>query len=132
MIAMGGGSVGAQRRKIIMEIIERCGGLFPGEKELWYPFASADEGSMLVNLTSVQSRWQRKHLLTVVRLRQLKFSFRDKKGSHVDQDDSYYATHLSNFACNQELERKIIEDPTRTYLRKQMLRRRFEKPVNFL
>lgn len=35
-----GGTVAALRRKIVMDIVERCGGLFPGASELGIPFQS--------------------------------------------------------------------------------------------
>lgn len=39
--AAGGGSVGVLRRKIIMDIIESCGGVYPGVRELLSPFVTA-------------------------------------------------------------------------------------------
>lgn len=40
-VAAGGGSVGVLRRKIIMDIIESCGGVYPGVRELLSPFVTA-------------------------------------------------------------------------------------------
>lgn len=117
MIAMGGGSVGAQRRKIIMEIIERCGGLFPGERELWYPFASAwmktpDAGKpdqRTIKMTT-------KALVDSGKLRQLKFSFRDKKGIMLTKT-ILTTPHISPTSpAIKELERKIIEDDPNLYI----------------
>jgi len=117
MIAMGGGSVGAQRRKIIMEIIERCGGLFPGERELWYPFASAwmktpDAGKpdqRTIKMTT-------KALVDSGKLRQLKFSFRDKKGIMLTKT-ILTTPHISPTSpAIKELERKIIEEDPNPYI----------------
>ncbi|EEP79975.1 predicted protein [Uncinocarpus reesii 1704] len=36
-----GGSIAFQRRKIVMDIIEQCGGAHPMGTELWYPFTTA-------------------------------------------------------------------------------------------
>src|SRR5260370_33567432 len=36
-----GGSIAVLRRKIIMDIVEKAGGVFPQGTELWYPFTTA-------------------------------------------------------------------------------------------
>jgi len=117
MIAMGGGSVGAQRRKIIMEIIERCGGLFPGEKELWYPFASAWMKAPNAGKPDQRTiKMATKALVDSGKLRQLKFSFRDKKGLMLTKT-ILTTPHISPTSpAIKELERKIIEEDPNPYI----------------
>lgn len=117
MIALGGGSVGAQRRKIIMDIIESCGGLFPGERELWYPFASAwmklpDAGKPDQRTVKMAT----KALVDGGKLRQLKFSFKDKKGVMLTK--TIFTTPQISPASPavKNLERKIIEEDPNPYI----------------
>ena len=117
MIAMGGGSVGAQRRKIIMEIIERCGGIYPGEKELWYPFASAwmktpDAGKPDQRTVKMAT----KALVDSGKLRQLKFSFRDKKGLMLTRTILTTPNISPTSPAIKDLERKIIEEDPNPYI----------------
>ena len=71
-----GGSVAVLRRKIIMEIIEQCGGVFPGDREIWVPFCDVwktrigggkpDHRTVLAAI---------KYLVDNGKLRKLKFTF---------------------------------------------------------
>ena len=75
------GSVGVLRRKIIMDIIEICGGVFPGYKELTAPFVTAwmklgkpgkPDGKTV--------HFAYRSLINCGKLRELKFSFQDSHG----------------------------------------------------
>ena len=35
-----GGSIAALRKRIVLDIVEASGGVYPGDRELWFPFAS--------------------------------------------------------------------------------------------
>ena len=39
-MSAGGGSVAVQRRNITLSIVKQAGGICPGDRELWYPFAT--------------------------------------------------------------------------------------------
>ncbi|KAL8721816.1 MAG: hypothetical protein Q9225_001571 [Loekoesia sp. 1 TL-2023] len=76
-----GGSIAAQRRKIVMDIVERCGGIYPGIPELGAPFKEQWTSSGHVGRAETAT------LKTVVKtlcesgqLRQLKFCFKDYRG----------------------------------------------------
>ena len=71
-----GGSVAVLRRKIIIEIIDQCGGVFPGDREIWQPFCDVwktrigggkpDHRTVLAAV---------KYLVDSGKLRKLKFTF---------------------------------------------------------
>ena len=71
-----GGSVAVLRRKIIMEIIEHCGGVFPGDREIWQPFCdvwkSRIGGGKPDHRTVLAAV---KYLIDNGKLRKLKFTF---------------------------------------------------------
>ncbi|KAL9025399.1 MAG: hypothetical protein Q9196_005768, partial [Gyalolechia fulgens] len=76
-----GGSVAAQRRKIVLDIMERCGGIYPGIAELSAPFKEQWTKS------GYPGKAEAKTLNAVVKslcdsgkLRQLKFCFKDRRG----------------------------------------------------
>lgn len=78
------GSIGVLRRKIIMDIIEVCGGVFPGHKELVAPFITV---WMKLNKPgkpdgrTVHAAYRL--LVNSGKLRELKFSFQDMHGLMV-------------------------------------------------
>ena len=80
-VAPFGGSIVAARKRILLDIISACGGVFPGDKELWYPFATRwmqqAMGSKPDQRTVNQTR---KSLVDAGRLRQVMFSFQNGKG----------------------------------------------------
>ncbi|MCJ1281618.1 hypothetical protein MMC26_000938 [Xylographa opegraphella] len=71
-----GGSIAVLRRKIIMEIIDHCGGVFPGDREIWQPFCdvwkSRNCGGKPDHRTVLAAV---KHLVDNGKLRKLKFTF---------------------------------------------------------
>lgn len=80
-VAVGGGSLGVLRRKIIMDIVEACGGVYSGAKELVTPFATAwtkQNRPGKPDARTVQTAY--KYLVGSGKLRQLTFSFKDAKG----------------------------------------------------
>ncbi|MCJ1405237.1 hypothetical protein MMC11_008464 [Xylographa trunciseda] len=71
-----GGSVAVLRRKIIMEIVEQCGGVFPGDREIWQPFCDvwkSRNGSGKPDHRTVLAAV--KYLVDNGKLRKLKFTF---------------------------------------------------------
>lgn len=84
-VAAGGGSVGVMRRKIIMNIIESCGGVYPGVRELLSPFVTAWmklEKSGRPDARTVQTAFN--YLVCQsCKLRAVTFTFRTAKGVMV-------------------------------------------------
>ena len=80
-LSLTGGSVGYLRRKIVMDIVQKCGGVFPSDRELVHPFIFAwqKEGKPgTPERPTVTATC--KSLYASGKLRQLYFSFKDKKG----------------------------------------------------
>ncbi|PNS18929.1 hypothetical protein CAC42_6024 [Sphaceloma murrayae] len=80
-ISRNTGQVEFQRAKIIMSILQKCGGVFPGRHEMFYPFASfwyqrygqvPDRKTLERSLTG---------LLLVKKIKKVDFSFEDKDGN---------------------------------------------------
>ncbi|MCJ1391605.1 hypothetical protein MMC18_004469 [Xylographa bjoerkii] len=71
-----GGSVAVLRRKIIMEIVDHCGGVFPGDREIWQPFCDVwklrNGGGKPDHRTVLAAV---KYLVDNGKLRKLKFTF---------------------------------------------------------
>ncbi|KAJ5948664.1 hypothetical protein N7454_001971 [Penicillium verhagenii] len=79
-----GGSIPFLRRKIIMDIVEKAGGAYPGGGELWYPFTTAwmrmnhkEKPDMRTLKRAV------KYLVDAGTLQQMTFSGKDCKGAMV-------------------------------------------------
>ena len=78
------GSMGVLRRKIIMDIVQTCGGIYPGARELMPPFYTA--WMKLQKLGKPDPRTLQTafaHLVQSGKLKQITFSFRCAKGSMV-------------------------------------------------
>ncbi|KAJ5537083.1 hypothetical protein N7513_010269 [Penicillium frequentans] len=79
-----GGSIPFLRRRIVMDIVEKAGGAYPGGGELWYPFTTAwmkmnhkEKPDMRTVKTTI------KYLVDAGQLQQLTFSGRDGRGTMV-------------------------------------------------
>ena len=83
-LPLTGGSLGFLRRKIVMDVVQKCGGVFPSDRELVYPFIYAwqkDGKPGTPERSTVTAAC--KSLYASGKLRQLYFSFKDKKGLMV-------------------------------------------------
>lgn len=109
------GSIGNLRQKIIMEIVETCGGVFPGDKELWYPFTTAWLQRMPPGTGKPDNRTlgtAKKALIGSGKLRQLRFTFLNKHGVMVEKGMITAKDVHSNAPTVKNLQRKMIEqDP---------------------
>jgi hypothetical protein len=79
-----GGSISVLRRKLLMEIIEDAGGVYPGGTAIWYPFVTAwmkRHPTEKPDLRTIKNAC--KHLVSAGILRQLTFSGRNKKHEMV-------------------------------------------------
>ena len=80
-IAPFGGSVVMARKKIIMDLVKESGGVFPGDRELWYPFATRwMQSSKDTKPDQRTVKQTRKSLLDGGRLRQVMFAFQNRQG----------------------------------------------------
>ena len=76
-----GGSVAVARKQTILDIVEESGGVFPGDRELWYPFTTKwmeqSKGGRPDQRTVKQTK---KSLVDSGKLRQVMFTFQDSRG----------------------------------------------------
>ena len=80
----GGGSIAFLRKKIVMDIMEKSGGVFPLGTELWYPFTTAWYKAKQTGKPDMRTlKSTVKTLADVGKLRQLTFSGKDPKGIMV-------------------------------------------------
>lgn len=83
-VTITGGSVSIVRRKIIMDIMQRYGGIYSGHKELMGPFVAAwakQNKSGKPDSKTVYTAFR--SLIQAGKLRELKFSFQDPQGLMV-------------------------------------------------
>jgi len=103
------GALHIKRRKMVMDIIRTCGGVFPGKGEMWFPFATA---------------WQRAHkqtpdrhtvdnvmkgLITSGSLKKLTFFFKSRKGLTVERSIYVEPDIDPNSPKVKLLQKRIIE-----------------------
>lgn len=80
-VTMSGGSMGVLRRKIIMEIIETCGGVFPGVRELLLPFITAWHKLDKTGKPDARTlQTALNYLVGCAKIRQIIFTFQTNKG----------------------------------------------------
>ncbi|KAI5281263.1 hypothetical protein KEM54_003286, partial [Ascosphaera aggregata] len=81
----GAGTVNMLRRKVLMEILEACHGMYPLGSELWYPFTTA--WMKMMNQSAKPDmrtiKMAVKNLVDSGKVRQLSFSGRNSKGMIV-------------------------------------------------
>ncbi|PGH10509.1 hypothetical protein AJ79_05437 [Helicocarpus griseus UAMH5409] len=79
-----GGSIALLRRKIVTDIVESAGGLYPFGTEIWYPFTTAWLKSKQTGRPDFRTlRTTVKYMTDSGKLRQLTFSGRNSKGLMV-------------------------------------------------
>ncbi len=116
-LSLTGGSVGLLRKKIVMDIVQNCGGVFPSDRELVYPFAYAwqKEGKPgAPEKPTVTAAC--KSLYASGKLRQLYFSFKDKKGLMVTKSMMTVPEISPTDPKVKEIQQKIIEFYPRPYI----------------
>lgn len=83
-VTMSGGSMGVLRRKIIMEIMETCGGVFPGVRELLLPFITAWHKLDKTGKPDARTlQTALNYLVGSAKIRQITFTFQTNKGLMV-------------------------------------------------
>lgn len=110
------GALHIKRRKVAMDIVQTCGGVFPGKGEMWFPFVTA---------------WQRQYkqtpdrhtvdnvmrgLITSGKLKKLTFFFKSRKGMTVERSIYVEPEIDPNSPKVKLLQKKIIDSYPATVL----------------
>ena len=116
-VTISSGSVAVLRRKIIMEIIGKCGGIFPGNKEIYYPFYAAwasrtksgkpDQRTVEAALNS---------LVDSSKLRVLRFTFNNRGDTAVTKSILTLPAISPTDLRIRDMQQKIIENDPRWYV----------------
>ncbi|KAL8671935.1 MAG: hypothetical protein Q9168_003591 [Polycauliona sp. 1 TL-2023] len=86
-VTLQGGTIAAQRRKIIMDIVEKCGGIYPGAAELCAPFREEWRKAGYPGRPETSTlKIAVKALCDNGKLRQLTFVFKDPRGAMIKKD----------------------------------------------
>ena len=112
-----GGSIALLRRTIILEIVEKCDGVFPGDKELWYPFTTIWQRRTGAGKPDQRTiRAAQKYLVDIGKLRLLKFTFKTKIGvPHIGTIITLPDVD-GNDPRVRECQRRMIECDPRSYI----------------
>ncbi|KAK5117820.1 hypothetical protein LTR85_008795 [Meristemomyces frigidus] len=110
------GSVPHQRTSIILDIMEQCGGVFPGNKEMMYPFMTA--WLKLYKQTPDRRTIEAavKGLVDTGKLRKLTFSFRTSKGMNATSGILTLPSIQSSSVLVEEVKEGIVDAHPLPYL----------------
>ena len=112
-----GGSMAMLRRKIIMEIVEKCDGIFPGDKEIWYPFTTLWQRRTNFGKPDRKTvKMAQKYLVDNNKLRLLKFTFKTKIGAPHTGTIITLPGIDSTDRRVRECQQRIIECDPRSYI----------------
>jgi hypothetical protein len=102
-VTISGGSVSIVRRKIIMDIMQRYGGIYPGHKELLGPFVTAWARQNKPGKPDSKTVYTAfRSLVQAGKLRELKFSFKDPQGLMVTKS-------MITFTCIAPTDPRVVE-----------------------
>ena len=112
-----GGSIAVKRRKIVMDIVNRCGGVYPGTRELGIPFRAewqrlGESGNVEPSTIGTAV----KALCESGQLRQLKFALQTSQGLTVPKTIITRVDLSTTDPRVQETERKIIACYPQSYI----------------
>jgi len=116
-IKSSGGSVAVMRRNIIMEIVEKSGGVYPGDREIHQPFSklwAARAGSGRPDYRTIQAAL--KSLVDSTRLRKLRFTFHNKLGVAITKSIITVRSVAPADPKVRNMQRKIIEYDPQPYI----------------
>lgn len=115
-----GGSMGVLRKNLILEIVEKCGGVFPGGKELWNPFTTAWRSRKLMGQPDPRTiKSAQKLLVDSGKLRQLIFTYQNKHGVAVTKTIITLENISSSDPKIKELQDKMIAYDPQLYIPEQ-------------
>lgn len=114
-----GGFVGHQRSKIILDTVRACGGVFPGNRELYYPFATAWERAQ--NQTPDRHTVDRliKSQIDIGKLIRVSFTFNDNYGVPVTKHILVEPGISTTCPAVVETQKKIISHHPSMYVPEQ-------------
>lgn len=116
-VTMSGGSMGVLRRKIIMEIIETCGGVFPGVRELLLPFITAWHKLDMTGKPDARTlQTALNYLVGSAKIRQITFTFQTSKGLIITRTMLALAKINPSDWNVKDMQRKIEESHPSIYL----------------
>ncbi|KAI9794962.1 MAG: RNA polymerase III transcription initiation factor complex subunit [Piccolia ochrophora] len=103
----GGGSLNVRRRKLILDLVNQFGGVFPGDRELWYAYCTKwmQENPYSGKPDTRTVLTAQKALLDGGQLNSIKFAFNSSKGPRIERRillredvaiDSYLVRDLQN------------------------------------
>ncbi|KAI9827342.1 MAG: hypothetical protein M1819_006984 [Sarea resinae] len=112
-VLIGGGTIAYKRNKIVLDVVDKCGGVFPGDNEMWYPFTQAwMEMSNYSTPDRTTPMKAVKGLVDSGKLRKLKFSFKDKRGVMKTKPLLTRSDISPTSSVVREMQKKIIDaDP---------------------
>ncbi|KAI9816906.1 MAG: RNA polymerase III transcription initiation factor complex subunit [Pycnora praestabilis] len=110
----GGGSARYHKKRIILDIVRKCGGAYPSDKELWYAFTTAwlqrSRDHTKPDVKTVNEI--KKSLIDGMQLRQIVFSFKNKRGMMIKKTIVTTTDIAPNSDVVKELQKKVIaKDP---------------------
>lgn len=116
-VTMSGGSMGVLRRKIIMEIIGTCGGVFPGVRELLLPFITAWHKLDKTGKPDARTlQTALNYLVGSAKIRQITFTFQTNKGLMITRTMLVLAEIGPSDPKVKDMQRKIEEIYPSIYL----------------
>ena len=116
-VTTSSGSVAVLRRKVIMEIVEKCGGIFPGNKEIYYPFYmlwGSRTKSGKPDQRTVEAALN--FLVDSSQLRILRFTFSSRGGTAVTKSILTLPSVSPTDSRIRDVQQKIIENDPRWYI----------------
>lgn len=115
---MKAGTVNFKRKRIIMELVDRLGGVYPGDKELWYPFSviwmKENPGSGRPDYRTLLNA--QKALVDSGQLKMFKFCYTNSKGLRSEKKILARMEINANSPLVKDLEQKLKGAGTNTYI----------------
>ena len=116
-VTMSGGSMGVLRRKIIMEIVEACGGVFPGVRELLLPFITAWHKLDKTGKPDARTlQTALNYLVGSAKIRQITFTFQTNKGLMITRTMLALAEISPSDWKVKDMQKKIEQSHPSIYL----------------
>ncbi|KAI9793918.1 MAG: RNA polymerase III transcription initiation factor complex subunit [Peltula sp. TS41687] len=115
---MNPGSVNFKRKRIIMELVDKLGGVYPGDRELWYPFSAMwmkeIPGSGMPDYKTVLAA--QKATVDSGQLKMFKFCYTNSKGLQSEKKILARMEINANSPLVKDLEQKMKDADTTYYI----------------
>lgn len=110
------GALHIKRRKVAMEIVQTCGGVFPGKGEMWFPFVTAWQKQYKQTPDRHTVDNVMRGLVTSGKLKKLTFFFKSRKGLTVERSIYVEPKIDPNSPKVKLLQKRIIDSYPATVL----------------